>query len=210
MDKIKTLEDNLKNFEENIKSKKELFVHENNKFNKQFSSLITDLTYIKIITERIEETDTDDISQLKLDLKSLYVFGRVFSESILYTASLFINSSEKIKWDKIGPFIKNSKENVENESDEFKEFWVKCSNHIENLCEAFKYRNFVLHEKNSNTEWTMTWPGRSNLDYVYIANVPWKEDQKKRKEVKSINANKLIEILKTEIPPILDYLKSIS
>lgn len=182
MQEINTFYERMRVFEKAINSRKELSVHKNNKFNKQFSVLLKDWNYLKIIIERIELANSENTTQLGLDLKSLYVFGRVFSESLLYLASFFIKSSSQINWEKIGPFIGSVKKNLESEPAEFKDFWKNNERAVRALHETFRYRNNVLHEKDSNTEWTFAWPGRSNLDNVYIANVPWKEDSGRKEE----------------------------
>jgi len=123
MQEINTFYERMRVFEKAINSRKELSVHKNNKFNKQFSVLLKDWNYLKIIIERIELANSENTTQLGLDLKSLYVFGRVFSESLLYLASFFIKSSSQINWEKIGPFIGSVKKNLESEPAEFKDFW---------------------------------------------------------------------------------------
>jgi len=210
MQEIDSLHDKMRAFEKAINSRKSLDVYKNNKFNKQFSVLLKDWNYLKIIIERIEATDSENATQLGLDLKSLYVFGRVFSESLLYIASLFIGSSPKINWTKIGQFIKSVETNLVSEPTEFKTFWKENEKAIMNLYETFRYRNDVLHEKDSNTEWTFAWPGRSNLDNVYIANVPWREDIGKKKEKKTLNARMIMQTLNLQGSLILDYLGSVS
>jgi hypothetical protein len=207
MDEITSLHDGIRKFEVIINADKALSVHKENKFNKQFSVLLKDWHYLKVIWDRIEKADPDkDITQLGLDLKSMYVFGRVFSESLLYITSLFIPTTPKVDWTKIGVFVKTTLENLENQPDDFKKFWTSCGETVIHLHETFKYRNNVLHEKDSNTEWTMAWPGRSNLDHVSISNVPWSEDKGKKKEIKSLNTRELVKILETDSNSLISYL----
>lgn len=209
MEEIEKIHVLIQNFSKLVNEHKELTVHKDNKFNKQFGSLLKDWNYLKIIVERIEIADSNkDITQLGLDLKTLYVFGRVFSESLIYTISLFIYNDTELEWTKIGPFLKSVEKNLDSESDEFKNFWKECEKPIENLCNLFRYRNFVLHEKNSNTEWTLSWPGKSNLDYVYISNVPWEEDKYNKKEEKTLNARSIVNELYIESSNIINYIKS--
>lgn len=208
MQDIEDLYERMCIFEKTINNCKVLSVHKDNKFNKQFSVLLKDWHYLKIIIERIDTTNSDDTTQLGLDLKSLYVFGRVFSESLIYIVSLFIKSSPKINWTKIGPFIESAVNNLNSEPEEFKTFWKKNEKIIRNLFETFRYRNYVLHEKDSNTEWTFAWPGRSNLDYIYIANVPWRKDGKIEGEKQTINARNLVQTLNSQSLLIFDYLES--
>ncbi|MDD3132757.1 MAG: hypothetical protein PHN94_13100 [Bacteroidales bacterium] len=208
MQEIENIHKRIEAFQKTIGDCKGLCLHKDNKFNKQMSVVLKDLAYIEIIIKRIESADPREATQLGLDLKSLYVFGRVFSESLIYIASLFIKSSPKIDWSKIGEFIKTSKKNLDSEPREFKIFWEKNKEPIEKLYETFRYRNRVLHEKNSNCEWTFAWPGRSNLDNVFISNVPWKEDLK-TKEEETLNARKIIQTLYSESCLIIDYLESI-
>jgi hypothetical protein len=197
----------LREFERYINGDKKLQVHKDNRFNKQFSVLLRDWNYLKIIVERLESGDSNNATQLALDLKSLYVFGRVFSESLLYISSLFIDDSVNIKWDKIGVFIRDIEKNYALQGSKTRNFWDSIGGSIKILHRAFKYRNEVLHGKESSTEWTFAWPGRSNLDHVFINNVPWLEDKDKKKEKRSMNARILIQILENEIPKIFDYLK---
>jgi hypothetical protein len=208
MQEIENIHKRIEAFQKTIGDCKGLCLHKDNKFNKQMSVVLKDLAYIEIIIKRIESADPREATQLGLDLKSLYVFGRVFSESLIYIASLFIKSSPKIDWSKIGEFIKTSKKNLDSKPREFKIFWEKNKEPIEKLYETFRYRNRVLHEKNSNCEWTFAWPGRSNLDNVFISNVPWKEDLK-TKEEETLNARKIIQTLYSESCLIIDYLESI-
>lgn len=196
-------------FEKTINGRKSLSVHKDNKFNKQFSVLLKDWHYLEIIVDRIDTANSDNATQLNLDLKSLYVFGRVYSESLIYIASLFVVSSSKIDWTKIGVFVKNATDNLNSEPSEFVKFWSINKGAILNLFNTFKYRNYVLHEKDSDTEWTFAWPGKSNLDYVFISNVPWSEDSDSKKKKKSLNTRNLIQILNTQSLLIFDYLESI-
>lgn len=206
IDKIHVL---IQCFSKLVNEHKELTAHKDNKFNEQFGRLLKDWGYLKIIVERIEIADSNkDITQLGLDLKTLYVFGRVFSESLIYITSLFINCDTKLKWNKIGPFLKSVEENLDSESDEFKNFWKECEEPIKNLCNLFRYRNFVLHEKDSNTEWTLSWPGKSNLDNVCIYNVPREEDKPSKKEVKTLNARIIVNELYIESSKIINYIES--
>lgn len=206
IDKIHVL---IQAFSKLVNERKELAAHKDNKFNKQFRRLLKDWSYLKIIVERIETADSNkNTTQLGLDLKTLYVFGRVFSESLICITSLFINYNTKLDWNKIGPFLKSVKENLNSESDGFKDFWEECEEPIENLCNLFRYRNFVLHERDSNTEWTLSWPGRSNLDNVCIYNVPWKEDRPSKKEVKTLNARTIVNELYIESSKIINYIES--
>lgn len=208
MQEIENTRKKIETFQKIIGSYVDLDVHRNNEFSKQISVILKDLNYIEIIIKRIESADSREATKLGLDLKSLYIFGRVFSESLVYIASLFIKSSPKINWSKIGEFIKTSKKNLDSEPQEFKIFWEKNKEPIKKLYETFRYRNRVLHEKNSNCEWTFAWPGRSNLDNVFISNVPWKEDSK-TKEEETLNARKIIQTLYSESCLIIDYLELI-
>jgi hypothetical protein len=207
MHEIDELHTRIRAFEKVVNEHKGFRAHKDNKFNKQFSALLTEWHYIQIIIERIENADSNNATQLKLDLKTLYVFGRVFVESLLYMSSLFIDSSKKINWTKIGPFVKSAEDNGKSEAEEFVNFWQENRESVYQLLNTFRYRNDVLHEKNSNTEWIFAWPGRSNLDQVFIANVPWKEDIGE-KEKRSLNARTLISVLQNETAKILDYLES--
>ncbi|MCR4325765.1 MAG: hypothetical protein NUV59_03075 [Patescibacteria group bacterium] len=199
----------LRELEREVNADKKLAVHTNNRFNKQFSVLLRDWNYLKIIVERLESGDPENATQLALDLKSLYVFGRVFSESVLYICSLFVDDSIKIKWDKIGDFVVGMEKDFNAQGEKTKNFWTSIGGSIKILNKAFRYRNEVLHGKESSTEWTFAWPGRSNLDHVFIQNVPWPEDKGKKKEQRSLNAKMLIQILENEIPKIFNYLKMI-
>ncbi|GEM_PF-4098701 len=208
MEELERLNLLIKGFSDLVNEHKELDVHKYNKFNKQCGDLFKDYNYLKIIIERIEMADSNkDIVQLNLDLKTLYIFGRVFSESLIYTISLFIKNNTKLEWTKIGPFLSSVKNNFNSESDEFKNFWKECEKPIKILYDLFKYRNFVLHEKDSNTEWTFSWPNKSNLDNVYISNVPWEEDKDNKKEEKTLNARNIINKLYIESYNIINYIK---
>lgn len=208
MSEILRLKERIGSFSKVIGSKKELKVHEGNKFNKQFGLLAKDWEYLNIIWKRIESADAhEESTQLGLDLKSLYVFGRIFSESMLYIVSLFIPSTKEIDWTKIGIFVKTTTENLSDQPDEFKNFWSSVGESIIRLNQIFRYRNHVLHEKDSNTEWTMAWPGKSNLDHVSLANVPWSEDKGKKKEIKSLNARELMNVLENDTNAILSYIE---
>lgn len=210
MDEIIALHDRIRKFEALINANRGHKVHKENKFNKQFSVLLKDWHYLEIIWNRIEKADLDkDITQLGLDLKSMHVFGRVFSESLLYIASLFIPTTPKIDWTKLGVFVKTVSENLENQPDDFKKFWASCGEKIISMYETFRYRNHVLHEKDSNTEWTMVWRKGSNLDHVSIANVPWVEDRGKKKEVRSLNARMLLKALQEGTNTTISYLEKI-
>lgn len=209
MNEIEHLHLLLREFERDINADKELRVHKDNRFNKQFSVLLRDWNYLKIIVLRLESGNSEDATQLALDLKSLYVFGRVFSESVLYMSSLFIEDSAGIKWDKIGDFVAFMEKNAKSQGEKSKDFWASVGGSIRILNKAFRYRNEVLHEKDSNTEWTFAWPGRSNLDHVFIHNIPWPEDKGKKKEERSLNARLLMQILDNEIPKIFNYLKTL-
>lgn len=197
----------LREFERDINLRKQLKVHKDNRFNKQFSVLLRDWNYLKIISERLDAGTTQNTIQLALDLKSLYVFGRVFSESVLYISSLFIDDSLGIRWDKIGDFVRDIEGRLSEQGTKTKNFWSSVGGSIKILNKSFRYRNEVLHGKESATEWTFAWPGRSNLDHVYIRNVPWPEDVGKKKELRSLNARMLMQILDNEIPKIFNYLK---
>ncbi len=210
MNEIKALHERIRRFEAQINSNKSHRVHKENKFNKQFSVLLKDWHYLEIIWNRIEKADLDkDITQLGLDLKSMYVFGRVFSESFLYIASLFISSTLKINWTKIGVFVETVSKNLESQPDDFKRFWASCGGKVIYMHEAFRYRNNVLHEKDSNTEWTMVRRGGSNLDHMTILNVPWVEDGGKKKEIRSLNARMLVKVLHESIDVLISYLEKI-
>lgn len=210
MDEITSLHERIRKFEALVNANKDHRIHKENKFNKQFSVLLKDWHYLEIIWKRIESADLDkDITQLGLDLKSVYVFGRVFSESLLYIASLFIPATPKIDWTKIGVFVKTVSENLENQPDDFKKFWASCGEKIIHIHETFRYRNHVLHEKDSNTEWTMVWRKGSNLDHVSISNVPWVEDRGKKKEVRSLNARMLVKVLQEGTDVIISYLEKV-
>lgn len=207
MEEIEKIHILIQDFSKLVNQHKELSIHKDNKFNKQFGNLLKEWNYIKIIIIRIESADpSNDTTQLGLDLKSLYVFGRVFSESLLYLISLFIKSSPNIDWTKIGPFLGNIKNNIDSEPDDVKNFWKECGDSIENLYQLFKYRNDVLHEKDSDTEWTFAWPGKSNLDHVFISNVPWEEDRGTKKEKRTLNARDMADLLLVESSKIIDYL----
>jgi len=208
MEEIDLLHHTLRTFQTQVGDNKDHPVHSRNKFNKQFGMLLRDWNYLKIISHRIESTDSNEATILALDLKSLYVFGRVFSESVLYTSSLFVTSSSKIRWKKIGEFVDSTERNIEFEPDQMKAFWAAVGGSIQLLNKTFKYRNEVLHEKESNTEWTFAWPGHSNLDNVRIANVPWPEDADKKREVRTLNARSLLQTLANEVPKVFDYLCS--
>lgn len=67
----------------------------------------------------------------------------------------------------------------------------------------------MLHEKDSNTEWTMVWRKGSNLDHVSISNVPWVEDRGKKKEVRSLNARMLVKVLQGGTDVIISYLEKV-
>jgi hypothetical protein len=206
MEELDYLHTLLRKFEQDINADKTLNVHGENKFNKQFSFLLRDWHYLKVIVQRLETGDTENTIQLAVDLKSLYVFGRVFSESVLYISSLFINGATKDQWGKIGGLVKTMEEKLESQDVEVKKFWREVGGSIQVLNKAFKYRNEVLHGKDGNTEWTFAWPGKSNLDHVYIDNVPWPEDRDKKEALRSLNARNLVQVLANEIPKILDYL----
>lgn len=207
MGELAVLYTSLRSFEAQIGSNTSAPVHAGNKFNKQFGVILRDYEYLKIIVERLESCDSNDSLQIALDLKSLYVFGRVFSESVVYIASFFIPSGDEIVWSKIGPFVGTVEKNLAAECDELKHFWTKVGGSIRILNSAFKYRNEVLHKKDSDNEWTLARPGRSNLDHISIINVPWPEDQDKKEEMRSLNARNLVQILANEVPKILEYLK---
>jgi len=208
MDEVVRIKERIQKFTSQINSNKELLVHKENKFNKQYSCLAKDWEYLNIIWKRIDNANAhEESTQLGLDLKSMYVFGRVFSESMLYIVSLFIPSTQMIDWTKIGFFVKTSTENLSDQPDEFKNLWSSVGESIIRLNQTFRYRNHVLHEKDSNTEWTMAWPGRSNLDHVSLANVPWSEDKGRKKEVKSLNARELMNILEKDTDVILSYIE---
>lgn len=195
-------------FQKTVNLHKELQIHDMNKFNKQFGVLLTEWHYLDIIVNRINDANPEKITQLKLDLKSLYVFCRVFSESLIYLSSIFIDSSSKINWEKIGPFLKTVKENINNEPDSFKDFWTHNEVPINILFETFKYRNYILHEKNSSSEWTFTYPGKSNLDHVFIVNVPWGDDKEIKEERKTLNTREMIRVIFLQSSVIFDYLES--
>lgn len=195
-------------FSEAIGRKPELSLHVNNKFNRQYSLLIRDWNYLKIILNRIETTDPHEAATLGLDLKSLYVFGRVYSESLIYIASFLVKSTKEINWKKIGPFIESIKKHLSEQPEEFKLFWLANEKPITNLYNTFKYRNDILHEKDSNTEWTFVDPRRSNLESVRIENVAWREDKGIFKEKKTLNAKDIIGVLSPESIKILDHLIS--
>jgi hypothetical protein len=206
MEELDHLHTLLRKFEQDINADKTLKVHGENKFNKQFSFLLRDWHYLKIIVQRLESGNSENATQLAVDLKSLYVFGRVFSESVLYISSLFINGTTKIQWGKIGGFVKVMEKNFESQDAAVKNFWSEVGGSVKILNKAFKYRNEVLHGKDGNTEWTFAWPGKSNLDHVYIDNVPWPEDRDKKEALRSLNARNLVQVLANEIPKILGYL----
>lgn len=210
MQELDNLYKSIRAFEQATSNHRYLSVHKDNKFNKQLSVVLRDFEYLKIIAERIETADPNNATQLGLDLKSFYVFGRVFSESLIYIVSLFIKSSSKIDWTKIGPFVKSIEANLNSEVTEFKSFWGHNEKVIRSLYETFKYRNYVLHEKNSNTKWTFAQLGKSNLDQVYIANIPWEEDAGMKKEQKTLDARSLMWILGYQSSLIFDYLVAIS
>lgn len=204
---LKLLSEELMNLQNSATSNKDHYVHINNVFNKQMSLLMKEATYLSIIIDRIKNVDADkNPTQLNLDIKTLYIFGRVFSESILYTGSIFINDTKNINWEKIGPFIQSSEKFLSEQSNKFKDFWFNCENHIRRLNEVFKYRHDVLHGKESNTEWTMFWPGHNNLDVVSISNVPWKESVDK-KQKQTLTPNRLISVLVEDTNFIIKYFK---
>lgn len=209
MQEIEVLSERMRKFEKSINANKDSRVHKDNKFNKQFSVLLLDWHYLQIITKRIEAASSEDSTRLGLDLKSLYVFARVYSETLIYIVSLFVGSSKKINWTKIGPFIKSVELNFNTEPDEFKIFWKANETPIRKLAGTFNYRNDVLHSKDSNTEWTFVQPGRSNLDSVYIVSVPWPEDKHVKKEKRTLNARDLINVLNSESSTIFSFLDSI-
>lgn len=205
MDDLDILLCELQKFEKTINLHQHLSVHEENRFNKQFGEVLRDWEYLRIIHTRLANTNSEKIAELTLDLKSLYVFGRVFSESILFLTSLFYPNTAGIKWNKIGDFVNSVEMNLSRQSHDFKHMWTELETPIRNLNSSFRYRNELLHQKESMTEWTFTLPGQSNLDYVSMARVPWPEDNKNSKS-ESVNARKLIQNLAHEVPKILRYL----
>src|SRR3972149_6624715 len=208
MKEIIDLLDRITAFQKRVNENTNLEIHRDNKFNKQFGVLHSDLGYIKILTWRIESALPDRSIEMTLDLKSLYVFGRVFCESLIYMCSLFVESSENINWKKIGPFIGSIQKYLDSEGEEFKKFWVANEKPIRNLYETFGYRNYVLHEKDSSTEWTFSNPGLSNLENVHIENIPWGKNDSDGKPAKTLNGKNILDIIKKQSFCVFDYLES--
>ncbi len=207
MDQIKKLSQILIDFQTKASSKTDLYIHKDNLFNKQVSLLMREGLYISIIANRIKDANTEtEITQMNLDLKTLYVFGRVFAESVLYISSLFLKDTKGIEWTKLGPFLGSVEKNLEMQNDSFKAFWSFCGDEVKSLHEVFKYRHDVLHDKISNTEWTMFWPGHGNLDSVSIANVAWRESGK-NKETKTLTPTLLIRVLAENSTKVISYLE---
>ena len=147
------------------------FSHKENLLNQRLSAINTDLAYIQIIANRINAYDTSKSSELTLDIKSLVIFCRIYTESVLNLVSLFVSDAgPNIPWNKIGTFAKRLTEKQPIEGTEIKYFWDIAGHIVQETSSKLNYRNFIAHEKEMGTEWPMAWPGHSNFDHVSVVN----------------------------------------
>lgn len=188
---------------------KELGANKDNLFNQYASLLNTDLEYIKIILERIKSYDHNkNTSALGLDIKSLVIFCRIYTESLLNIIQLFIREKENLPWNKLGSFVKKMKEdNTLGENILLKSFWDSQKEILEKTSRELKYRNTIAHDKNKGTEWTMSHPGRDNLQHSSITNAYRKNGTEKPSDKTSRTPAENIETIHAFTEGIVDYIK---
>ena len=213
MDKFNELEKLVQEFSEliNIKKKFLPLVHANNLFNLYMSTIYKDLAYIKIILERIKTNDIrENTSALGLDIKSLVIFCRIYSESLLHLVQLFIiDCPKEIEWNKIGGFIKKLEKLQPLSNLALQDFWNKNSDSLIETSNKLNYRNFIMHTKEKGTEWTMTWPGRDNLTHASIENAYRMNPNSSGQSTRSQTSVENINIIHKFTFNIFSYLKEV-
>ncbi len=208
MEHLDLLLNRVKNLSDKVNQKKESDVHVSNIFNKQLSKLLVEGCYLSVILERIKADNPDtESTQLNLDIKSLYIFSKIFTESVIYLTSLFVKSTPDIKWEKLGPFIAYSEKHLDDQPETFVLFWKECGQSIKALQSTLGYRNNIAHSKKSDVEWTMHWSGLDNLEMSKIVNFPWEDDAIGGK-METLAPNDLMMGISKNITVIINYLEN--
>ncbi len=187
--------------------KKELPIHKDNVFNKEASKIISELGEINIILSRIsaEAGNSNKTSELKLDIKSLHLFGFIFVESVIYFLRIFFPEVKNIEFESLGRFLKSVDDHRKEQNGEFIDFLNRKETSVRNLnYQLREYRGLVSHEKRSTTEWTFTDP-RFPMTGSMIVNVPWCEDREFH-EIRSLAPAQFVDLVTKEIGEIFDYL----
>jgi hypothetical protein len=178
--------------------------HKDNFMNKQIGKIISDLGNLRVIASRIS-SDQDGL-EINLDIKSLYIFGKIFIESVVYLCSVFFPDN-RINWTKLGLFCQTAEQNQASQENEFKKFWDALGVTFKKLQEEFQYRNHLTHEKRSTVEWTFSRPGHDNLDNTRIQNLTWHEDPNK-KGAETTTPRETINILNHDVSKIIQYINN--
>lgn len=204
---FKPIETRLAKFQEkaNGPTLKDAAFARHNFLNKQVGQILGDLASLRLIAARISKDV--DASELRLDMQSLYLFGKILSESVLYLASGFVKSGSAILWSKLGQFCQTAEKHYINESEDFRRFWLKLGPTLKNLQRRLNYRNDFVHRKQSTVEWTFVWPGHDNLDHAKIQSLPWSGDTTTQPS-ETTSARTLIAEINKSLCEILDYLDS--
>jgi len=210
MNNLILLSEKLRLFQKKVNERKDLFVHRDNLFNKEIGKILSELGELEIILLRIvsEASNNDKVSELKLDIKSLHIFGFIFIESVIYIFRVFFPEARNIEFQSIGKFLNSVEKQKGNQQGNFRDFLDQKLGNIQCLNDALrKFRGLVSHEKRSTTEWTIT-------DSLYpmsgskIVNVPWSED-KEFQEQSSLSPTQFIGLITKEVGEIVDYLEEI-
>ncbi|MHA1401738.1 MAG: hypothetical protein ACTSQE_15410, partial [Candidatus Heimdallarchaeaceae archaeon] len=100
MNNLTSLSDKMKLLQQQANKQKSLPIHEDNVFNKEAGKILSEIGDLEIILSRIssEAGDGNTTSKLKLDIKSLHIFGFIFAESIVYFLRLFFPELRSIEF----------------------------------------------------------------------------------------------------------------
>lgn len=210
MNNLTSLSNKLKLLQQQTNKKKELPIHKDNIFNKEMGKILSELGDLEIILSRIinEAGDGNRTSELKLDIKSLHIFGFIFVESIIYFLRIFFPEARYIEFESMGKFLKSVELHKEQQRGDFSDFLDNRLANIQRINNVLRdFRGLVSHEKRSTTEWTLTDPLKP-MSGSKIINVPWSED-KEFQEQHSLSPSQFVDLVTKEVGEIIDYLKNL-
>lgn len=151
---------------------------EQNWINKQLSKLSTDLNHLNVIVHRL--TKDTEIEYIQVDLKSIYLFTKVFADDFVFIFERFFKKTTKIDWSNLGNFVRDMTLRHSLQSEDLQKFWRSEQNALGDLCNILDYRIFIAHTRESSTEWTIQNNQTNAYENARIQNIPWPEDTKMR------------------------------
>lgn len=210
MNNLTSLSDKIKLLQQQANKQKGLPIHKDNVFNKEVGKILAELEDLEIILSRINSEAGNDkkIGELKLDIKSLHIFGFIFLESAIYFLRIFFPEARYIEFESIGKFLKSVEVHREKQEGSFSDFLDNKLVNIQNLNDALReFRGFVSHEKRSITEWTFTDPLKP-MSGSKVVNVSWPEDGE-HWEKSSLSPSQFVDLIMEEAGEIINYLKNL-